>query len=167
MMKFGQHFLAVAVCAASTGAIAADPAVAIASLDDISGKILINKGKGFVSAKPGMEVRPGDRVIALDNASARIVYRNGCVTSLRENSLLAMDGSGCDKRPVNSRAQDIRLAAAIGGEVVNTGGVQPAIRPVPLAGFTPQAALITFGTIGGVIVVRSATQSDDKPVSGQ
>ena len=121
-MKLSTHVsLAAAVLSlfGAGSAVAADKIV-LAALGDVQGKVLVNKGKGYVTAKAGMEVAPGDRVIALDNASAKVLYQDGCVTDLHENNVLAVDGKGCVTAPVRSRAEPIRLAEALGSG--GTGG---------------------------------------------
>jgi hypothetical protein len=123
-MFTGKRFTLAAAIVAMLGtsaAIAGDKLV-IAALGDVQGKVLVNKGKGYVTAKPGMEIAPGDRVVALDNASAKIVYPDGCVTNLQENNILAVDGKGCATAPVRSRTEPIRLAAALGNEGGAGGG---------------------------------------------
>ena len=89
----------------------------VASLGPVTGKVMINKGKGFVAARQGTVLAPGDRIIALNGSTAAIVYPNGCVAEMRENSLLAVDKrTQCSTRPVSTGATDpIRVAQAIGG----------------------------------------------------
>ena len=84
-------------------AYAQDPAN-VAKVTEANGKVLVNKGKGYVTAKQGMEIRPGDRVVALDKASAKVVYNDGCVTDLKENDLLSMDGKGCANSAISALA---------------------------------------------------------------
>jgi uncharacterized membrane protein YgcG len=97
----------------------------LAMLSNVDGKILVNKGKGFISAKSGMALQPGDRVIALDGANAAVVYPDGCVTKLDENSLLALDKSAtCSTAAVKTGGaqQPLRYAQAMGGETMNDAG---------------------------------------------
>ncbi len=96
-----------------TGAQAAEKFV-LAALGDVSGKVMINQGRGFVAARPGMEVSVGDRVIALEGASAQVVYKDGCVTNLKERNLLPVDAKGCATQPLNPNAEVVKLAQAIG-----------------------------------------------------
>lgn len=89
----------------------------IASLGPVTGKVMVNKGKGFAAARPGTMLAPGDRLIALSGSTAAIVYPDGCVAEMRENSLLAVDKSTrCSTRPVSTGATaPLRVAQAIGG----------------------------------------------------
>jgi hypothetical protein len=106
----------LALVAASAGAQTPAP-LQIASLGPVTGKVMVNKGKGFVAARQGTALAPGDRVIALNGSAAAIVYPNGCVSELRENSLLAVDQrTQCSTRPISTGATEpVRLAQAIGG----------------------------------------------------
>ena len=105
--------------ASSAGAQTAAP-LQIASLGPVNGKVMINKGKGFVAARQGTVLTPGDRVIALNGSSAAIVYPDGCVAEMRENSLLAVDkGTQCSTKPVSTGGvEPVRLAQAIGAAPV-------------------------------------------------
>jgi len=106
----------LALLAASASAQTTAP-LQVASLGPVTGKVMINKGKGFITAREGTVLAPGDRVIALNGSAAAIVYPNGCVAEMRENSLLAVDKrTQCSTRPVSTGATDpIRVAQAIGG----------------------------------------------------
>lgn len=144
-------------------AAAADRTILLASLDDVNGKVLVNKGKGFVSAKPGMEVRPGDRIVTLDNASAKVVFNSGCVTNLKENSVLGMDGKGCDTKPLSSRSNDIVLAAAIGED---TSSNRKPVPPIIQGGGPSLGVVGGFGALG-LGVLGHGIVNDKKSVSGQ
>lgn len=157
--------LSLVISASIAGtAAAADRTILLASLGDINGKVLVNKGKGFVSAKPGMDVRPGDRIVTLDNASAKVVFNNGCVTSLKENSVLGVDGKGCDTKPLSSRSKDIVLAAAIGEEPSSDRKV---VAPIIAGGGGPSLGVLGgFGALG-LGVIGNSIANDKKSVSGQ
>jgi hypothetical protein len=105
------------VFALAATAAYAGPNVQLASLASVDGKILVNQGHGYVAAKPGMMLSDGDRVIALDGASAAVVYADGCVTKLKENNVLAMSqAAGCKEQPLGTgQAAPIQVAQAIGG----------------------------------------------------
>ena len=45
-----------------------------ATLQDLSGKVLMNKGDGLVSGKAGAALVDGDRIVTLDKSGARIVF---------------------------------------------------------------------------------------------
>lgn len=164
-------FALIAVGAVAS-ATAAEP-MKIAALGDVSGKVLVNQGRGFVSAKPGMEIRTGDRIVALDGASAQVVYGDGCVTDLRENNLLSVDGKGCATKPVNPRSENIKLAQAIGAGGAAGGGAAGG-GAVAGGGAAGGGMLGLVPVIGGAGVVglaihgRNQADSDDlAPISAQ
>ena len=148
--------VAVAALGVMGYAVAAEP-MKVAALGDVSGKVLVNQGRGFVSAKPGMEIRSGDRIVALDGAAAQVVYGDGCVTDLKENNLLSVDGK-CATQPVAPRSENIKLAQAIGtapaapaaGGAAAGGGAAAAGGS---GGFIP--------VIGGLFVVAAPFLNDD------
>jgi hypothetical protein len=141
------------VLALASWSVVADP-VQLASLANVDGKIMVNKGRGFVSAKPGMTLNEGDRIIALDGSRAAVVYPDGCVTQIKENSLLALEkGAGCNKEPVRTGGtrEPLRYAQAIGqssdaapGAPLPAGGGSGAPIVVPSAG----AGGLGFGGVG-------------------
>lgn len=155
----------------------------LAMLSNVDGKILVNKGKGFISAKSGMALQPGDRVIALDGANAAVVYPDGCVTKLDENSLLALDKSAtCSTAAVKTGGaqQPLRYAQAMGGETMNDaggGGGGGGDGGAPGGGGGGGGGLgglggitATQGLIGGLLFTGLAVNqvnSDNNPVSPQ
>jgi len=111
------------LAALSAAGLQAEP-IQLAALSNVEGKVLVNKGKGFATAKPGTPLVEGDRVIALDGSRAAVVYKDGCVTQVKENSLLALDkAAGCGKEAVKTGgSQPLRYAQAIGGTQTDAGG---------------------------------------------
>ncbi len=172
MIKTRQIVLAAAIAVAFVGSSFAEEKIVLASLGDVNGKVLVNQGKGFVTAKDGMEVRTGDRVIALDKASAKVVYSDGCVTDLKENKLLSMDGKGCQKQAVNFGGDNIKLAQAIGGSVTDTppgGGDVAGTAGAPVAGGLTGLQMVGIGlvVVGAGAAIANSGGSDSRPVSGQ
>ncbi len=110
------------LAALSAAGLQAEP-IQLAALSNVEGKVLVNKGKGFATAKPGTPLAEGDRVIALDGSRAAVVYKDGCVTQLKENSLLALDkAAGCGKEAVKTGgSQPLRYAQAIGATQTDAG----------------------------------------------
>ncbi len=68
----------------------------IATLTQVTGKVMVNKGKGFTMAKAGLGLADSDRLITLDDSSASVVFTDGCVNNVKANSVLAISKSaGC------------------------------------------------------------------------
>ena len=100
---------------------------------------------------PYMTLNEGDRIIALDGSRAAVVYPDGCVTQIKENSLLALEkGAGCNKEPVRTGGtrEPLRYAQAIGqssdAAPPPVGGGSGAPIVVPSAG----ASGLGFGGVG-------------------
>ena len=72
-----------------------------ATLQDLSGKVLMNKGDGLVSGKAGAVLVDGDRIVTLDKSGARIVFPDGCGVTLEENMIFVINSQlGCKAAPV-------------------------------------------------------------------
>lgn len=151
----------------------------LATLSNVNGKVLVNKGNGYVSAKSGTSLGEGDRVISLNGATASVVYQDGCVTQMPENSLLAFDKfTACGKEPfkVASAKQPVQYAQAIGG-TMNDGspaGAGAATDREVLSGETFATDLpvtdgiwgwLGFGVFAGAAGAYTSHDSNDTPVS--
>jgi len=120
-----------------------------ATLQDLSGKVLMNKGDGLVSGKAGAALVDGDRIVTLDKSSARIVFADGCTVTLEENNIFVINAElGCKALPVASTG-----AAAAGG----------------MSGTT--AALIGAGVLGLGLALGGggggSSTDDNRPISAQ
>ena len=117
-----------------------------ATLQGLSGKVLMNKGDGLVSGKPGTALVDGDRIVTLDKSSAKIVFADGCTVTLEENNIFVINAElGCKALPVASTG-----AAAAGG----------------MSGTT--AALIGVGVLGlGLAIGGGNGNNDNRPISAQ
>ena len=142
--------------------------VQLAMLANVDGKIMVNKGKGFVAAQTGTALSTGDRVIALHGSHAAVVYKDGCVTELQENSLLALDGSAtCGKGAVRTGAssatkQPLRFAQAIGAPANDGSTGKTDDDRIPII-FWVGGALV-----GGAAIYNATKKSgDNNPVSPQ
>jgi len=90
-----------------------------ASLKQIYGTVLVNHGKGYSVAYLDMEIKIGDRVLTMDGAQAVIVQNDGCVISLRGNSIFILkDFSACPKGKQSIKKIGPYYARAIGSEAV-------------------------------------------------
>ncbi|MDS4058812.1 MAG: hypothetical protein RKP73_09585 [Candidatus Contendobacter sp.] len=57
------------------------------------GKVFVSQGSAMTLAREGMPLYAGNRVITVSGGRAEVVYLEGCVVALPENSLLAVRGS--------------------------------------------------------------------------
>ena len=150
--------------------------IQLASLSSVDGKVLVNQGHGFVAAKPGMVLGDGDRVIALDGSHAAVVYSDGCVSQLKENTLLAMDKAlGCKKDAVGTGGADqmpVRYAQAIGAppqqENRKRGGGMDLSSPPPVVSHSYIPVLVFGGLATGAMLSDTFhNHGHNNPISPQ
>ena len=79
--------LAVALAFGMVGLAQANP---VAMLYKVQGKVMVNQGNKFVPAKAGMPLNAGDRIMAMDGASASLEYGNACIIHVASNSSLTV-----------------------------------------------------------------------------
>ena len=145
-MKFVTALLLASTLAA-TGQAAAQGTGA-ATLQELNGKVLMNKGDGLVSGKAGTALMDGDRIVTLDKSGAKIVFPDGGVVALEENMIFVIGPEGSKALPVASN--------------------QPAAPGLT----TPTQGLI-LGTayVGGGAIIGNAVfnnnRHDNRPISSQ
>jgi hypothetical protein len=91
----------------------------VATLTQVNGKVMVNKGQGFTTAKAGMSLSNNDRIITLDDSSAAIAFADGCVNSMKSNSVLAVSKTvGC-----NAQAMSVHSTMPTGGKALQYAAV--------------------------------------------
>lgn len=98
-----------------------------ATLSNVQGKVLVNKGTGFVEAQPGMEIAPGDRVLVQPGGSAQVTYPNGAVGSLQPGGIFTL--------PATPPPVPVGEAAAAGAGGINTALVVGGIAILGVGGW--------------------------------
>src|SRR5262245_17351588 len=59
-----------------------------AKLVDATGKVAVNSGDGFVSVKPGLELKSGDQILVGDESGASIYYSaTACTVKFAPSSI--------------------------------------------------------------------------------
>jgi hypothetical protein len=133
----------------------------VATLTQVGGKVMVNKGKGFVAAKSGMALAETDRLITLDGSSASVVFADGCVNNVKANSVLAVS-AGC-------KAQAMSVNSSMPMRYAQTGGTQNDAG----SGGGGGGSLLdtkTLGILGGAAIVGcliTCDNDDDNNISGQ
>ena len=90
-MKFlGQQLCTVGLCCCIGAAGAGEQ---FASLARIEGSVLINQGEQYISAREGMGLKTGDRLMVMSGGSVVISYDDGCKYTLGENRVLTIGKS--------------------------------------------------------------------------
>jgi hypothetical protein len=140
--------------------LAADPAGA--RLEAVSGKVLVNQGKGFSAATDSMGLRFGSRIMVGQNAGARLVFpatktAAACSLELQSTSMVTVTGPDMCDESSSAKAMlfeqpTITPTAMDGG----SGGVPPAA--VGLGFFVAAGA-------AAAIFVATDNNGNDTPVS--
>lgn len=156
----------LAAILASTGFFAAPAHAAeplqIASIGDISGRVMVHDGSNYTTAKTGMALEMGDRVVTLKGAKANVAFNKGCVASLEENATLAI--SGVDMCAGAQAEQPVQYAQAIGATATDAAVVGGGTT----AGVTAGAVFAGVAVVGTTAAVRNANRTGgDAPVSPQ
>ncbi len=131
--------------------VAVADSASVATLTQVTGKVMVNKGKGFTMAKAGLGLADSDRLITLDDSSASVVFADGCVNSVKANSVLAISKSaGCQAQAalVNTPAPTasvMRYAQTPPATNDGGGNTGPSYTPLYIGG------AITALCIGNVI----------------
>lgn len=93
-----------------------------ATLEDLSGKVLMNKGDGLVSGKTGASLVDGDRIVTLDKSGAKIVFPDGCSVTLEENMIFVINSRlGCKALPVASNPTPAAFSGLTAGQELFIG----------------------------------------------
>lgn len=103
----------------------ADDIVAIINKE--SGNVMVDMGKGFVSAPVGTMLKEGYRVITLDGSEAEIVFLDCCRTQLKANNLITINADPGCKVAVLDATKAAPVAAA-------PAGTHPVAYALPVVG---------------------------------
>lgn len=123
-----------------------------ATLQDLNGKVLMNKGSGLVSGKSGAALVDGDRIVTLDKSGAKIVFPDGCSVALEENMIFVINAElGCKALPVASTPQSAPATGLTAGLTATQGLVIGAV------------------VVGGAVAINSLSNgnSSNRPISSQ
>lgn len=131
---------------ASTGFIASSASAGeplqVASIGDMSGRVMVYDGNKYTAAKSGMPLEVGDRVVTLKGAKADVTFQQGCVASLDENAVFAIAGVDVCESGLVQTEEPLRYAQAIGASDASGGGVA--------AGFTTSGKIFAVVSAVGV-----------------
>ena len=93
-----------------------------ATLQDLDGKVLMNKGSGLVSGKSGTALVDGDRIVTLDKSGAKIIFPDGCGVTLQENMIFVINSQlGCKALPVASNPPPAAVSGLTAGQELFIG----------------------------------------------
>ena len=135
-MKVQRIGLALVLALGMVGLAQANP---VALLYKVQGKVMVNQGGKFVPAKVGMPLNVGDRIIAMDGASASLQYGNACTIQVAPDSSLTVTPLCTQKTTLADRQQ---------GTDGGMGGSSTNYTPYILGGIAT-VALIAVASGGG------------------
>jgi hypothetical protein len=88
--RFTNAWLAMILAGSAGCAVAAGAPATSAQLQLPEGPVFVGQGSTMVRARDGMPLSAGSRVTTAAGAKAEIVYPDGCVVHLKENSQLVI-----------------------------------------------------------------------------
>lgn len=133
-----QSLLSAALATALGVAGAVEP---VATVSQIQGVVLVSQGTDYVTARHGMTLLEGDRVMAMDGGSAALTYTDGCKLDITDNQVFTVGSvASCSDGTLSQRRVGPYLAAA------------------PATG-AAAAGLIAAGVLGTVVIVGAASDN--------
>ena len=116
----------------------------VAQLSAVKGSVIVNQDGSYSKASDSSTLRPGARIVASSDASARISYADGCVVTVAPNAMATVgDKSPCASQGLVRTAQPMDFGDG--------------------AGYIIPLIIVGAIVIAGIIAV--ADGSDDAPVS--
>jgi hypothetical protein len=114
-----------------------------ATLTDISGSVLVNKGEGFVATTGAIELNVGDKVMVGEGGFATVSYDN-CAIALDKPTLHAVSKVAPCDAPVISPAADIDPPVEAGLPIL------------------PLLLLGTAGAVGTYFIIEEVLDEEDE-----
>jgi hypothetical protein len=150
----------------SPSLVIADQPIVIAKLTNLNGSVMVNDGVRYQPAKPGQVLPIGAKVMVPQGSKANLVFSNGCVKPIQQNSILTINSlnnvpsntKDCASAFVQERAYQV---AAV-GDVSPPATIAPASTGIG-AGTIVLGALAAVGFIAAGIDIGN--DDDDKPRS--
>lgn len=85
----------------------------VAVINKASGKVMADKGKGFVTSPIGTLLKEGDRVVALEESGAEVVFFDCCTANLKSNNLINVKANPGCKAAIVDAAPATQAVAAV------------------------------------------------------
>jgi hypothetical protein len=152
MKKFGFGLMCSLIAFASV----AEAANSVATVGDVSGKVLVNKGEGFVPVAGSFALQAGDKVLVGENSFATISYKECAVSLSKETVFKVTKAAPC--------LTGEKAAAAEGVFITPTADPYVAAAPFPW----PVILLVGVGgtAIACAVACNDIFNDKDKGVSG-
>jgi type 1 fimbria pilin len=134
-MKFIGFQTVAALALLSTSVMAAN---SVAVVGDVSGKVMVNKGKGFVPVVGSFSLNVGDRVMVGDNSFATVSFSE-CAVSYSKPTVFVI----ADLAPCAAGKSNVDESSVI---VTPTADASTYVAPFPIG-------LVLLGTAGAATAV--------------
>jgi hypothetical protein len=154
-MNYIIKIVVVGLCSGSflTSAFASNADLAVATLSDASGKVLINQGEGFSPIEIDMSLKAGDKIFIGEKSLATLSYAN-CAVLLDKPAVITVKADGaCNSANSVSPAADVYLPPPVVG----------------LAGIPPAVILTTVGitAVACTVACKSIFGNESRTISGR
>jgi uncharacterized protein (DUF1786 family) len=117
--------------------IVASGAIACAAtLDNVSGRVLVNTGNGYAAAQTNTALKTGDQVFATKDSAALVIYDNGCRQRVEAGEVIT----------VQEAPECVVTENSFNGSLAGTG-IVAGLTPGAIAGGVAVAAGVTGATI--------------------
>jgi hypothetical protein len=135
----------------------------------VTGKVLINAGKGFQTAEPAVAVKSGYDVFVAEGASATIHFNEAdCEVTLAAGSVTHVRGADmCQQATLKQTTVNALRGTETDVVITPVNGIYSAV-PAPLAAGTISPYFIAGGifVIGGAAFTSGYFESNPQPISG-
>jgi hypothetical protein len=156
-MKMSKHavtILAASVVFVSQVVVAATVAAPV-KLTQVQGDVMVNNGSRFVKAVSGVELKPGAKVVTAKSSNVSLVYQNGCVKQLKQNTMHTV---GTAEQCAANIGKERTYVAALGDTSLVIPANNVIINPV-IIGFV--------GTLGTVVATQSNNDNNNNNISAE
>jgi len=135
-------FGAIALALCSSVAVAGDAGEQApqATLQGIEGSVLVNTGERFVNTRQDTTLAAGDRVLLMDEASARLLFADGCDVELQAESMVTLG----ELSPCAGDALEVNRIGPMTAQAMGASGTAA-------TGERDTTAWVVFGTAGATI----------------
>lgn len=137
-------------------AMAQDAAAPLATVQSVSGNVLISTADGYTPLTADTLIKPGDRITILEGGQVSLAYQGGCVDVVNTASIYTVPVTSPCAAVASTPAEG---AAAPTGAAASGGGGG-------MGAWGSKEALIGVGILAGAAAVGVALDNDDEqPVS--
>jgi hypothetical protein len=151
MMKKSQvlaTLVMLGLCSSSTFVHAGSASIQLIS---VSGKVLVNSGKGFMQAKGTANLKPGDSVFLADGAIATVQF-NGCSVALQSARVTQItDETMCEFANMDNRISSHLRGTELDVVITPTNGTYIPAGPAPVSGL-----ISPYAIAGGIFAISAA-----------